>query len=66
MMEQEKTQEFRQLLEDWLEQLLSEADNTVSTMTDSRKDFADPTDRVTTLCIHCKTESEAREKRGNG
>jgi len=121
MMEQEKLQEFKLLLENWLEQLLSEADNTVSNMTDSRKDFADPTDRashesdrnfvlrirdrerklimkiksaldriedgtfgicdecgeeisenrlkarpVTTLCIHCKTESEAREKRGNG
>jgi DnaK suppressor protein len=119
-MDNKKLEYFKKLLEERLESLISEAGNTVSSMTDSQEDFPDPTDRashesdrnfmlrirdrerklilkikeaitridegdfgiceecgeeiseerlkarpVTTLCIDCKTEAEAREKRGN-
>ncbi len=119
-MDEKTAQDFKILLEARLEELLAEANDTVSEMTRSKEDFPDPTDRashesdrnfllrirdrerklivkiqdalarieegsfgicdecgepisekrlkarpVTTLCIHCKTEAESKEKRGN-
>jgi DnaK suppressor protein len=119
-MEKERIEYFKTLLESRLKELLSEAESTVSDMTDFKEYFPDPTDRashesdrnfvlrirdrerklilkieealarieegtfgvceecgdeiseerlkvrpVTTLCIHCKTEAEDKEKRGN-
>jgi len=37
---------FKKLLTDWLEELLSQADSTVSGMTDPKENFPDPTDRA--------------------
>ena len=37
---------FRELLANWLEDLLSQADNTVSGMTTPKENFPDPTDRA--------------------
>ena len=45
-MDKEKLKHFKKLLELRLEELLSEADNTVSSMTISKEDFPDPTDRA--------------------
>jgi len=119
-MDKSIAQDFKILLEARLEELLSEANDTVTEMTQSKEDFPDPADRashesdrnfllrirdrerklivkiqdalariedgtfgicdecgelisnerlkarpVTTLCIHCKTEAEEMEKRGN-
>ncbi len=45
-MEQEKLEEFRQLLQLQLEELQREAGRTVSEMTDEKTNFPDPTDRA--------------------
>lgn len=45
-MEKNKLEEFRQLLQDQMDQLLREADKTVSEMTDEKTNFPDPTDRA--------------------
>jgi len=45
-MEKEKIEEFRQLLQEQMDQLLREADKTVSDMTDEKTNFPDPTDRA--------------------
>ena len=37
---------FKKYLTDWLEELLSQADNTVSGMTTPKENFPDPTDRA--------------------
>jgi DnaK suppressor protein len=37
---------FKKLLTNWLEELLSQADNTVSGMTTPKENFPDPTDRA--------------------
>jgi DnaK suppressor protein len=37
---------FKELLTNWLEDLLSQADNTVSGMTTPKENFPDPTDRA--------------------
>jgi len=37
---------FKELLTKWLEELLSQADNTVSGMTTPKENFPDPTDRA--------------------
>jgi DnaK suppressor protein len=46
-MAKEKTEYFRKLLERRLNELLFEANKTVSGMTDQRENFPDPTDRAT-------------------
>ena len=116
-MTEKKLNEFRKILTDWLDELRSEAEKTVSGLTDTKDNLPDPTDRatvewdrnfllrirdrerklinkirqaleriddstfgiceecgeeigearlrarpVTTLCIDCKTEQEAKEK----
>lgn len=116
-MTEKKLKEFRRILTDWLDELQSEAEKTVSGLTDARDNLPDPTDRasvewdrnfllrirdrerklinkirqaleriddgtfgicdkcgeeigearlkarpVTTLCINCKTEQEAKER----
>jgi DnaK suppressor protein len=45
-MEPEKIAYFKALLEKWLQELLTEADSTVSDMTDFKEYFPDPTDRA--------------------
>ena len=45
-MNKKKQEEFRKLLAERLDELLSEAYKTVSGMTDERESFPDPTDRV--------------------
>ena len=45
-MKKAKLEEFRQLLQDQMDQLLREADKTVSEMTDEKTNFPDPTDRA--------------------
>ncbi|BCA80725.1 RNA polymerase-binding protein DksA [Desulfuromonas sp. AOP6] len=45
-MEQEKLEEFRQILQNQLDDLLREAGKTVSEMTDEKTNFPDPTDRA--------------------
>ena len=45
-MDESKIQEFRSLLEEQREELLSEAGRTVAGMTDSKENFPDPTDRA--------------------
>jgi len=45
-MEQEKLEEFRQILQSQLDDLLREAGKTVSEMTDEKTNFPDPTDRA--------------------
>jgi DnaK suppressor protein len=45
-MNQEKIEYFRKLLQDQLDELLSEAERTVAGMTDSKENFPDPTDRA--------------------
>jgi DnaK suppressor protein len=46
-MKKKDIQYFKELLDERLEELLSQADNTVSGMTDQRENFPDPTDRAT-------------------
>ena len=45
-MDKAKLDEFRQLLQEQMDQLLREADRTVSEMTDEKTNFPDPTDRA--------------------
>jgi DnaK suppressor protein len=45
-MEQQKLEEFRQILQNQLDELLREAGKTVSEMTDEKANFPDPTDRA--------------------
>ena len=45
-MKKAKVEEFRQLLQEQMDQLLREADKTVSDMTDEKTNFPDPTDRA--------------------
>lgn len=45
-MEKEKLEEFRRILQGQLDELLREADKTVSEMTDEKTNFPDPTDRA--------------------
>lgn len=45
-MDEAKLEEFRQLLQQKLDDLLSEADRTVAGMTDTKENFPDPTDRA--------------------
>ena len=45
-MKKTKMEEFRQLLQEQMDQLLREADKTVSEMTDEKTNFPDPTDRA--------------------
>ncbi len=45
-MDKAKTEEFRQLLQEQMDQLLREAGKTVSDMTDEKTNFPDPTDRA--------------------
>ena len=45
-MNKKKLEEFRQLLQEQMDQLLREADKTVSEMTDEKTNFPDPTDRA--------------------
>ena len=45
-MKKNKVEEFRQLLQEQMDQLLREADKTVSEMTDEKTNFPDPTDRA--------------------
>ena len=45
-MEKAKIEEFRKILQGQLEDLLREADKTVSEMTDEKTNFPDPTDRA--------------------
>ena len=46
-MKKKDIQYFKELLGERLEELLSQADNTVSGMTDQKENFPDPTDRAT-------------------
>ncbi|MBN1277689.1 MAG: RNA polymerase-binding protein DksA [Deltaproteobacteria bacterium] len=46
MLKKEKIKYFENLLNERLETLLSEANRTVSVMTDQRQNFPDPTDRA--------------------
>jgi DnaK suppressor protein len=46
-MKKKDTQYFEELLKNQLEELLSQADNTVSGMTTPKENFPDPTDRAT-------------------
>lgn len=45
-MKKEHEDEFRQILQDQMDQLLRGADKTVSDMTDEKTNFPDPTDRA--------------------
>ena len=45
-MNKEKTEEFRQILQEQMDKLLRDADRTVSDMTDEKTNFPDPTDRA--------------------
>ena len=45
-MKKAKLEEFRQLLQEQMDQLLHEAGKTVSEMTDEKTNFPDPTDRA--------------------
>lgn len=45
-MKKAKLEKFRQLLQEQMDQLLREADKTVSEMTDEKTNFPDPTDRA--------------------
>ncbi|NOR50431.1 MAG: RNA polymerase-binding protein DksA [Desulfuromonadales bacterium] len=45
-MKKAKLDEFRQLLQEQMDQLLIDADKTVSEMTDEKTNFPDPTDRA--------------------
>lgn len=45
-MDKAKLEEFRQLLQEQMDQLLREAGRTVSEMTDEKTNFPDPTDRA--------------------
>lgn len=45
-MNKEKLEEFRQILQEQMDQLLRDADRTVSDMTDEKTNFPDPTDRA--------------------
>ena len=45
-MNKKKLEEFRELLQEQMDQLLREADKTVSEMTDEKTNFPDPTDRA--------------------
>jgi DnaK suppressor protein len=45
-MDKEKLEEFRQILQEQMDQLLRDADRTVSDMTDEKTNFPDPTDRA--------------------
>ncbi|PLX96047.1 MAG: RNA polymerase-binding protein DksA [Desulfuromonas sp.] len=45
-MEQEKLDEFRNILQEQLDELVREAEKTVSEMTDEKTNFPDPTDRA--------------------
>lgn len=45
-MDKKKLEEFRELLQEQMDQLLREADKTVSEMTDEKTNFPDPTDRA--------------------
>lgn len=45
-MNKEKLEEFRRILQGQLDELLREADKTVSEMTDEKTNFPDPTDRA--------------------
>ena len=45
-MKKEHADEFRQILQDQMDQLLRGADKTVSDMTDEKTNFPDPTDRA--------------------
>lgn len=45
-MDQEKLEFFRKLLQEQLDELLTEAERTVAGMTDSKENFPDPTDRA--------------------
>lgn len=45
-MNEEKLEEFRQLLQSQIDSLLREAGKTVSEMTDEKTNFPDPTDRA--------------------
>jgi len=45
-MDQDKLEEFRQLLQSKLDELVVEAERTVAGMTDSKENFPDPTDRA--------------------
>lgn len=45
-MDKEKLEFFRKLLQEQLDELLSEAERTVAGMTDAKENFPDPTDRA--------------------
>jgi DnaK suppressor protein len=45
-MDEERLEQFRELLQSRLDELLKEAEQTVSGMTDSKENFPDPTDRA--------------------
>jgi DnaK suppressor protein len=45
-MNKKKLEEFKDLLQEQMDQLLREADKTVSEMTDEKTNFPDPTDRA--------------------
>jgi DnaK suppressor protein len=45
-MDKAKIEEFRQLLNEQMDQLLRDAEKTVSDMTDEKTNFPDPTDRA--------------------
>ena len=45
-MEKAKLEEFRQILQEQMDELLRGADRTVSDMTDEKANFPDPTDRA--------------------
>jgi DnaK suppressor protein len=45
-MKKKDKEDFKELLSNWLEELLSQADNTVSGMTAPKENFPDPTDRA--------------------
>jgi DnaK suppressor protein len=45
-MNKKKLEEFRELLQEQMDQLLHDADKTVSEMTDEKTNFPDPTDRA--------------------
>ena len=46
IMDKQKAEEFREILEAQLDSLLKEAGKTVSEMTDEKENFPDPTDRA--------------------
>ncbi len=45
-MKKDEIEEYRQILQDQMDQLLQGADKTVSSMTDEKTNFPDPTDRA--------------------